>query len=80
MAVGDAPLKELAEAMKDADPADAGGNNDKIPAGFTYLDNSSITTYRSILPRLGDKEADPHAIENFRTPALDLDCDLWAWP
>jgi hypothetical protein len=35
--VADAALKELAEAMKDADPGSATGNNLKVPAGFTYL-------------------------------------------
>src|SRR6478609_4642064 len=35
LAVDDGPLKELADAMKDANPGD--NNNATIPAGFTYL-------------------------------------------
>ena len=73
MAVGDAPLKELAEAMKDADPADAGGNNDKIPAGFTYLGQFVDHDISLDFTSIGEKQADPQATENFRTPALDLD-------
>ena len=73
MAVGDAPLKELAEAMKDADPADAGGNNDKIPAGFTYLGQFVDHDISLDFTSIGEKQADPQATENFRTPSLDLD-------
>ena len=75
MAVGDAPLKELAEAMKDADPADAGGNNDKIPAGFTYLGQFVDHDISLDFTSIGEKQADPQATENFRTPALDLKLD-----
>lgn len=71
--VDDAPLKELADAMKDPNPGSAEGNNATVPAGFTYLgqfvDHDITLDFTSI----GEKEADPFATENFRTPALDLD-------
>src|SRR5215216_2109774 len=63
----------LADAMKDANPADLAGNNPNIPAGFIYLgqfiDHDITLDFTSI----GEKQADPQATENFRTPALDLD-------
>ena len=73
LAVDDGPLKELADAMRDANPGDAAGNNAKVPAGFTYLGQFVDHDITLDLTSLGDKEADPAAIENFRTPALDLD-------
>ena len=71
--VDDAPLKELAAAMKDADPGSATGNNRLVPAGFTYLGQFVDHDITLDLTSIGDKEADPKAVENFRTPALDLD-------
>ena len=73
LAVDDGPLKELADAMKDANPGDAAGNNTNIPAGFTYLGQFVDHDITLDLTSFGDKEADPTAVENFRTPALDLD-------
>ena len=73
LAVDDAPLKELADAMKDADPGDPAGNNTRIPAGFTYLGQFVDHDITLDLTSFGDKESDPTAVENFRTPALDLD-------
>jgi hypothetical protein len=50
-----------------------GGPNDRIPAGFTYLaqyvDHDITFDPVSQLDRFND----PHALENFRTPRLDLD-------
>ena len=54
-------------------PADAGGNNDKIPAGFTYLGQFVDHDISLDFTSIGEKQADPQATENFRTPALDLD-------
>jgi hypothetical protein len=71
--VGDGPLRELADAMKDADPGGAPGNNANVPAGFTYLGQFVDHDITLDLTSLGDKEADPTAVKNFRTPALDLD-------
>jgi hypothetical protein len=71
--IGDGPLMELADAMTDADPAGADGNNTKVPAGFTYLGQFVDHDITLDLTAIGEKEADPTAVENFRTPALDLD-------
>jgi hypothetical protein len=71
--VDDSPLMELADAMTDTDPASAAGNNTKVPAGFTYLGQFVDHDITLDLTAIGEKEADPNAVENFRTPALDLD-------
>jgi heme peroxidase len=73
LAVDDGPLRELAAAMKDQDPTSDLGNNTEIPAGFTYLGQFVDHDITLDLTSFGDKEADPDAVENFRTPALDLD-------
>ena len=73
LAVDDGPLQELADAMKDPNPGDAAGNNTKVPSGFTYLGQFVDHDITLDLTSFGDKEADPDAVENFRTPALDLD-------
>jgi hypothetical protein len=73
LAVDDGPLQELADAMTDPDPASAAGNNANVPAGFTYLGQFVDHDITLDLTAIGEKEADPTAVENFRTPALDLD-------
>ena len=73
LAIDDGPLIELADAMKDADPGSDAGNNTKVPAGFTYLGQFVDHDITLDLTPIGEKEADPTAVENFRTPALDLD-------
>ena len=73
LAVDDAALQELADAMTDADPASTAGNNANIPAGFTYLGQFVDHDVTLDLTAIGEKESDPTAVENFRTPALDLD-------
>jgi hypothetical protein len=73
LAVDDGPLHELADAMKDANPGDPAGNNTAVPAGFTYLGQFVDHDITLDLTSFGEKEADPDAVENFRTPALDLD-------
>jgi len=73
LAIDDGPLMELAEAMTDVDPASDAGNNTKVPAGFTYLGQFVDHDITLDLTALGEKEADPAAVDNFRTPALDLD-------
>ena len=73
LTVDDGPLQELADAMKDNDPADAAGNNANVPAGFTYLGQFVDHDITLDLTSIGEKESDPTAVENFRTPALDLD-------
>jgi hypothetical protein len=71
----DEALMALGEAMFE-DPehaADADGDNDAIPAGFTYfgqfVDHDITFDPTSLQERL----IDPLALHNFRTPALDLD-------
>ena len=73
LAIDDGPLLELAEAMTDAEPASAAGNNTRVPAGFTYLGQFVDHDITLDLTAIGEKEADPAAVDNFRTPALDLD-------
>jgi hypothetical protein len=67
--VGEESLLKLALAMKDTAPAD----NLKIPAGFTYLGQFIDHDITLDLTNLGEQVADPDAVENFRTPTLDLD-------
>ena len=71
--VDDEPLRELAEAMTDADPAGPAGDNPTVPAGFTYLGQFVDHDLTLDLTALGEKESDPAAVVNFRAPALDLD-------
>jgi hypothetical protein len=73
LAIDDGALMDLAETMTDAEPASDAGNNTKIPAGFTYLGQFVDHDITLDLTALGEKEADPAAVDNFRTPALDLD-------
>jgi Animal haem peroxidase len=73
LAVDDGPLMELADAMTDPDPGSTAGNNTTVPAGFTYLGQFVDHDITLDLTAIGEKESDPTAVENFRTPALDLD-------
>jgi hypothetical protein len=65
----DDEIKALIRAMV----SEHAGDNDSIPAGFTYLgqfiDHDITFDPTSQLDRLND----PHALVNFRTPRLDLD-------
>jgi hypothetical protein len=69
----DDALFELAQAMKDPDPADPAGDNPGIPAGFTYLGQFVDHDLTLDLTPLDAQAADPLATTNFRSPALDLD-------
>jgi hypothetical protein len=73
LAIDDGPLQELADAMKETDPGSTAGDNARVPAGFTYLGQFVDHDITLDLTAIGEKEADPAAVENFRTPALDLD-------
>ncbi len=73
LAVNDTALKELADAMLDAAPNDPAGDNTKVPAGFTYLGQFVDHDITLDLTAFGEKQDDPNAVRNFRTPALDLD-------
>jgi len=71
--VPDGPLEVLANAMKNNPGAGIGGDNQDIPAGYTYLGqfvDHDITLDTTPLTQMN---VDPNAIKNFRTPALDLD-------
>jgi len=73
LAVKDEALTALAKAMVDKDPADLSLDNPNVPAGFTYLGQFVDHDITLDLTSLSEKEKDPLAVENFRTPALDLD-------
>lgn len=73
LVVSDDALFDLAVAMRDASPGDPGGDNPAIAAGYTYLGQFIDHDITLDLTPLEQQEADPLAIENFRTPALDLD-------
>ncbi len=73
LAVTDDKLKALADAMLDADPNSSAGDNALVPAGFTYLGQFVDHDITLDLTSIGDKLEDPTAVQNFRTPALDLD-------
>lgn len=69
--VDDASLNDLAQAMMD--DGSQTGDNPGIPAGFTYLGQFIDHDITLDLTSLGEKMRDPMAVENFRTPSLDLD-------
>ncbi|WP_321549518.1 peroxidase family protein [Hyalangium rubrum] len=69
-----AALEELGRAMKDANPADPKGDNEDIPAGFTYLGQFIDHDITFDTTSIQEVQVDPLALHNFRTPALDLDC------
>lgn len=69
----EAALKELADAMRDANPGDQPGNNPHVPSGFTYLGQFVDHDITLDLTSIAEKQEDPHATTNFRTPRLDLD-------
>lgn len=70
----DSDLEELANAMKDTNPADGTLDNTKIPAGFTYLGQFVDHDISLDLSALSAKVEDPTMLRTFRTPGLDLDC------
>lgn len=75
-----AALVELGEAMVDPDPGGQGGNNDAIPAGFTYLGQFIDHDITFDTTSLSEQPRDPQAIFNFRTPQLELDSIYGAGP
>jgi hypothetical protein len=62
-------LDALAAVMRDTEFKD----NPSMPAGFTYLGQFIDHDITLDLTSINEKQADPEAKENFRTPALDLD-------
>lgn len=66
-------LTKLGEAMNDPSPETPQGDNDRVPAGYTYLGqfiDHDITLDTTALQEI---IVDPLAVRNFRTPMLDLD-------
>jgi hypothetical protein len=66
-------LDELGATMKDVTPADPKGDNDDVPAGFTYLGQFIDHDITFDTTPIQEVQVDPLALHNFRTPALDLD-------
>ena len=73
LVVSDADLKKLADAMLDPTPNDPARDNLNIPSGFTYLGQFIDHDMTLDTSGIGERIDDPLTIENFRTPALDLD-------
>jgi hypothetical protein len=73
-------LVALSKMMLDTAPDDSAGDNDDIPAGYTYLGQFIDHDITLDTTSLQDVLSDPLAIENFRTPALDLDSLYGAGP
>lgn len=71
--VPEGKLAALAAAMRDSNPGGAGGNNPNVPAGYTYLGQFIDHDITLDTTPLDQQHADPLAIRNFRSPAVDLD-------
>ncbi|MGE0223104.1 MAG: heme peroxidase family protein [Acetobacteraceae bacterium] len=69
----DAALAELGAAMLDGPGGRDSGDNSSIPAGFTYLGQFIDHDVTLDTTTLTEVAQDPTAVENFRTPRLDLD-------
>jgi hypothetical protein len=69
----DAALQALADAMRDPNPGNPSGDNPNIPSGFTYLGQFVDHDITLDLTSISEKQEDPNATTNFRTPRLDLD-------
>ncbi|GGI98697.1 myeloperoxidase [Neoroseomonas lacus] len=70
--VPDTALNDLAATMKDTRPENQ-GNNDNIPAGYTYLGQFIDHDITLDLSSLTEADRDPLGEKNFRTPQLELD-------
>ncbi|MGE3912836.1 MAG: heme peroxidase family protein [Chloroflexota bacterium] len=71
----DRALVELSKVMfESADEATSTeGDNSAVPAGYTYLGQFIDHDITFDPTSLQEQRIDPNALENFRTPALDLD-------
>ena len=66
-------LTELGDAMNDPSPNTPDGDNLNVPAGFTYLGQFVDHDITLDTTALQETIVDPLAVQNFRTPKLDLD-------
>ena len=66
-------LRELGAAMVEQDPGSAAGNNTTVPQGYTYLGQFIDHDVTFDPTALQEILVDPLALQNFRTPMLDLD-------
>jgi hypothetical protein len=70
---GDDQIAAVAGTMVEQDPAAPGGDNEAVPAGYTYLgqfiDHDLTFDPQSSL----DRQNDPDALTDFRSPRFDLD-------
>jgi Animal haem peroxidase len=66
-------LTELGNAMNDPSPNTPAGDNLNVPAGFTYLGQFVDHDITLDTTALQETIVDPMAVQNFRTPKLDLD-------
>lgn len=73
LVVPDAALVALGLAMVDGPAGVPSGDNPNIPAGYTYLGQFIDHDITLDTTTLTEVATDPTAVENFRTPRLDLD-------
>ena len=73
-------LKQLGEKMVDIIPDRPEGDNSQVPAGYTYLGQFVDHDITFDITPLQNTLVDPMAIQNFRSPALDLDSLYGAGP
>lgn len=66
------PLRELAAAMFETD-AQPSGNNSQMPAAYTYFGQFLDHDLTFDPTTVAEVRVDPLALENYRTPAFDLD-------
>lgn len=71
--VPDAALHDLAQSMIDKSPNDVTGDNNNVPAGFTYLGQFVDHDITLDITPLDSQIEDADGIKNFRTPSLELD-------
>jgi hypothetical protein len=69
-----AALVALGQAMRDAAPTDPEGDNPDVPAGYTYLGQLVDHDITFDTTPITEAAIDPLAVDNFRSPKLDLDC------
>ncbi len=70
--VDDTRLAELARAMKEG-PGTSSADNKEIPAGYTYLGQFVDHDITFDTTPISERVMDRSAVENFRTPKLELD-------